>query len=52
VCRRAGISPSTREQKGLRFHDLRRSAAAILLAAGVPERVVMEMLGHSTLANG
>jgi integrase len=50
VCRRAGIPCSTREQKGLRFHDLRHSAATILLAAGVSERVVMEILGHSTLA--
>lgn len=31
-------------------HDLRHSAATILLAAGVPERVVIEILGHSTLA--
>ncbi len=46
----AGIAYSTRERKGLRFHDLRHSAATILLAAGVPERVVMEILGHSTLA--
>ncbi len=50
VCRKAGIAYSTRERKGLRFHDLRHSAATILLAAGVPERVVMEILGHSTLA--
>ena len=41
---------STREQEGLRFHDLRHSAATIFLAAGGPERVVMEILGHSTLA--
>jgi integrase len=50
ICRKAGITYSTSEQKGLRFHDLRHSAATILLAAGVPERVVMEILGHSTLA--
>ncbi len=50
VCRTAGIAYSTRGEKGLRFHDLRHSAATILLAAGVPERVVMEILGHSTLA--
>jgi len=50
VCRKAGIAYSTREHRGLRFHDLRHSAATILLAAGVPERVVMEILGHSTLA--
>jgi integrase len=34
----------------LRFHDLRHSAATLLLAQGVPQRVVMEQLGHSTLA--
>jgi site-specific recombinase XerD len=31
-------------------HTLRHSAASYLLAAGVPDRVVMEILGHSTLA--
>jgi len=31
------------------FHDLRHSAATLLLAQGVPQRVVMEQLGHSTL---
>lgn len=50
ICRKAGITFSTRDQKGLRFHGLRHSAATILLAAGVPERVVMEIPGHSTLA--
>lgn len=46
----SSIACSTREQKGLRFHDLRHSAATILLAAGMPEGVVVEILGHSTLA--
>ena len=31
-------------------HTLRHSAATYLLAAGVPDRVVMEILGHSSLA--
>lgn len=35
---------------GLRFHDLRVSAATLLLAQGVSQRVVMEQLGHTTLA--
>lgn len=34
----------------IRFHDLRHSAASILLYAGVPMRVVSEILGHSTMA--
>jgi integrase len=34
----------------MRFHDLRHSAASLLLAQGVPARVVMETLGHSTIA--
>lgn len=32
MCRTAGIPYSTRERKGLRLHDLRHSAATILLA--------------------
>jgi integrase len=31
----------------MRFHDLRHSAATLLLVQGVPARVVMETLGHS-----
>jgi len=50
VCTAAGIPFATRAGRGLRFHDLRHSAATLLLAQGVPQRVVMEQLGHSTLA--
>ena len=32
-----------------RFHDLRHAAATFLIAQGVPLRVVMEILGHSTI---
>ncbi len=33
----------------MRFHDLRHGAASLLLAQGVHPRVIMEMLGHSTI---
>lgn len=32
-----------------RFHDLRHACASLLLAQGVPARVVMETLGHSDI---
>ena len=34
----------------VRFHDLRHTAASLLLAAGVPLKVVSETLGHSSIA--
>lgn len=34
----------------IRFHDLRHTCATLLLAQGVPARVVMEMLGHTQLS--
>lgn len=33
----------------IRFHDLRHSCASLLLAQNVHPRVVMEILGHSTI---
>lgn len=33
----------------MRFHDLRHSAATILLSMGVHPKVVQEILGHSTI---
>jgi len=33
----------------MRVHDLRHTAATLLLAAGVHVKVVAEMLGHSTV---
>jgi len=34
----------------IRFHDLRHSVASLMLAQGVPLRVVMEVLGHSSIS--
>lgn len=34
----------------MRFHDLRHTAASLMLAEGVPPRTVMEMMGHRNLA--
>jgi integrase len=42
LCRQAGV-------RRLRLHDLRHSCASILLAQGVPPRVVMEIVGHSII---
>jgi integrase len=43
LCATAGIRP-------IRLHDLRHTCASLLLAQGVPARVVMELLGHSAIA--
>jgi integrase len=34
----------------MRFHDLRHTAATLLLAGGVHPKVVSEMLGHTDIA--
>ena len=43
VLRRAGLP-------AVRFHDLRHTAATLLLVQGVSPRTVMETLGHSQVA--
>jgi integrase len=40
---RAGLPPRTR------FHDLRHSYAAMLIAQGAHPRAIMERMGHSTI---
>ena len=34
----------------MRFHDLRHTAATLLLSRGVNPKIVSEMLGHATIA--
>jgi len=34
----------------LRLHDLRHGCATFMLAAGVPSRAIMEVLGHSGIS--
>lgn len=34
----------------IRFHDMRHSCATMLLAQGVPQRTLMEILGHSQIS--
>jgi integrase len=37
------------EKAGLRFHDLRHTAASLLVAAGAHPKAVMERMGHSDI---
>ena len=34
----------------IRFHDLRHTAATLLLGRGINPKIVSEMLGHATIA--
>ena len=56
ICVRAGIPYSTRErqrgpadERGLRLYDLRHSCASLLIAEGVPLRVVQDVLRHANI---
>jgi integrase len=41
---------AARRLDGLRLHDLRHGCATFMLAAGVPPRAIMEVLGHSGIS--
>ena len=43
IARNAGLAPP-------RFHDLRHTAATLMLASGVHPKIVAERLGHATIA--
>jgi len=49
MARRKSIAASAYLPR-MRFHDLRHSAATLLLNMGVPAKVVQEILGHSTFS--
>ena len=38
------------ELPNIRFHDLRHSAATILLGMGIHPKIVQELLGHSSIS--
>ena len=49
VCREFSALTTAASLPRLRFHDLRHSAASLLIAQGVHARAIMELLGHSTI---
>ena len=49
VCKSAVISVKE-ELPDVRFHDLRHSAASLLLSLGIHPKVVQELLGHTEIS--
>ena len=47
ACKRLAVKAGV---PALRFHDLRHTGATLLIAAGVPAKVVAERLGHASVA--
>jgi len=45
-----GVNPLVLKFPAIRFHDLRHSAATLLLAQGVSARYIAELLGHSQVS--
>ena len=43
------ISPEAELPMTMRFHDLRLSAASLLLAQGVSPKMIADLLGHSRI---
>lgn len=43
-------APCSPSSNTLRFHDLRHTAATLMLSRGIHPKVASEMLGHSTIA--
>jgi integrase len=46
---RSADGPQGAFPEGLRFHDLRHTCAALLIAEGAHPRAIMERLGHSSI---
>jgi len=46
---KAALLPDGTRPRRIRIHDLRHTAATLLLGAGVPAKVVQERLGHATI---
>ncbi len=52
ICLQRPFARACRDAKvsDFRFHDLRHTAATLMLAHGVHPKIVSERLGHSTIA--